>query len=142
MFDETDHSHVADRRIQDSAYYLLLSPHAPLQTLVVCAAEVYATIGHNACLEARPAVVHFGGFTLGNVHEQRIRLCNTSPSSTRMHIVLPTTTYFKVAVTLAPLYVSVHSKSCCAVTVLDSSVGVLREQERPTGTRHGGCHYC
>ncbi|DBA89741.1 TPA: hypothetical protein ACH3X2_004621 [Trebouxia sp. C0005] len=59
------------------------------------AGEVYATIGHNACLEARPSVVHFGGFTVGSVHEQRIRLCNTSSSSTGTHIILPTTPYFK-----------------------------------------------
>ncbi len=61
-----------------------------------CNAEVYATIGHNACLEARPSVVHFGGFTVGSVHEQRIRLCNSSSSSTGTQIVLPTTPYFKV----------------------------------------------
>ena len=66
-----------------------------------CAAEVYATIGHNACLEARPSVVHFGGFTVGSVHEQRIRLCNTSSSSTRTQIVLPTTPYFKVNTVVA-----------------------------------------
>ncbi len=70
-----------------------------------CNAEVYATIGHNACLEARPSVVHFGGFTVGSVHEQSIRLCNTSSSSTGTQIVLPTTPYFKVnpVIALGPL---------------------------------------
>ncbi|DBA94356.1 TPA: hypothetical protein ACH3X1_001962 [Trebouxia sp. C0004] len=57
--------------------------------------KVYATIGHNACLEARPSVVHFGGFIVGSVHEQRVRLCNTSSSSTGTQIILPTTPYFK-----------------------------------------------
>ena len=119
------------------------SPHAPLQTRFVCAAEAYATIGHNACLEARPAVVHFGGFTLGNVHEQRVRICNTSPRSTGMHIVMPTTTYFKVAVTLTPLDTTVRSKlSFCPPVMFVISVGILREQERPSGTWHGGRHYC
>ncbi|KAL3159192.1 hypothetical protein ABBQ32_011175 [Trebouxia sp. C0010 RCD-2024] len=76
VFEESDHAAAVDHRLQD---------------------KIYATIGHNACLEARPAVVHFGGFTLGMVHEQRIRLCNTSSSSAGMHIVLPTTTYFKAS---------------------------------------------
>ena len=115
-----------------------------MSTRVLCAAEVYATIGHNAYLEARPAVVHFGGFTLGNVHEQRIRLCNTSSRSTGMHIVLPTTTYFKVAVTSAPLYISVHLKSsfCAYSHAVIVPAGILQGEERPSGTWHGGCHYC
>ena len=78
-------------------------------------AEEYATLGHNACLEARPAVVHFGGFTLGMVHEQRIRLCNTSSSSAGMHIVLPTTSYFKVAPIAAPVRVVLFKCSGCGV---------------------------
>ena len=76
------------------------------QNRAVCAAVVYATIGQNACLEARPAVVHFGGFTVGSVHEQHIRLCNTSSTNTGMQVVSPTTPYFKVGLSHSPTWLS------------------------------------
>ena len=98
-----------------------------------CTAEVYATIGHNACLEARPSVVHFGGFTVGSVHEQRIRLCNTSSSSTGTHIILPTTPYFKVNLgfTLEQLQTPTKQistsarRQCCQTTSPSEAAGLL-----------------
>ncbi|KAK9804223.1 hypothetical protein WJX72_001932 [[Myrmecia] bisecta] len=57
--------------------------------------RVYSRIGHNVCLAAKPAVVHFGGLQLGAVHKQTLKVYNTSSKSTRMHVIVPTTPYFK-----------------------------------------------
>lgn len=111
-------------------------------------AEVYATIGHNVCWEARPSVVHFGGFTVGRVHEQHVRLCNTSSSSTGMHVVLPTTPYFKVNTGGSRSYAAARSRTLLIVpfTLYESLMsltfaGILREQERFGGTWNGGCYH-
>ena len=56
----------------------------------------YNSISSNGVLTAEPGVVHFGGFELGKVFKQVIRIVNTSPVSRRLHIILPTTPNFKV----------------------------------------------
>lgn len=80
-------------------------------------AETYTAIGHDDCIEARPAVVHFGGFTVGSVHEQLVHLCNTSSQKTGMHIVLPTSPFFKVNI-----HVQSCSQLCCCYTITLAAV--------------------
>lgn len=57
--------------------------------------EVYAKVGGNATFDVRPPVMHFGGYSLGSVHKQRFVVTNLTSSSKRLHIVVPTTPYFK-----------------------------------------------
>ena len=55
----------------------------------------YAKLGSNSVLEARPSIVHFGGFKLHRVHTQKIRVVNVSSIIQRLHVINPTTPYFK-----------------------------------------------
>lgn len=58
--------------------------------------RVYSKIGTTELLGADPQVMHFGGFQLGQTYTQVLRICNTSTSATRIHIIPPTTPFFKV----------------------------------------------
>ncbi len=58
---------------------------------------VYSSIGTNGVLMADPAVIHFGGFEPGKAFRQVMRIVNTSPVSRRLHIIPPTTSFFKVS---------------------------------------------
>ncbi len=60
--------------------------------------RAYSYIGSNGALVADPGVVHFGGFELGKVFRQVIRIINTSPVSRRLHVIPPTTPNFKVGI--------------------------------------------
>ena len=60
--------------------------------------QLYATIGSNGALEARPSVLHFGGFELNKVHEQVLRIVNVSGVSQRLHIIMPGTPYLQARV--------------------------------------------
>lgn len=57
--------------------------------------QQYAKLGKNAVLEIRPAVIHFGGYQVGQVHSQKVRVVNVSRESQRVHIMNPTTAHFK-----------------------------------------------
>lgn len=57
--------------------------------------QQYAKLGKNAVLEIRPAVLHFGGYQVDQVHTQKIRVVNVSRESQRVHIMNPTTANFK-----------------------------------------------
>ncbi len=58
--------------------------------------RTYSKVGSTGLLAADPAVVHFGGFTVGEVYTLTLRIRNTSTAGTRVHIVPPTTPFFKV----------------------------------------------
>ena len=55
----------------------------------------YAKLGKASGFEAQPAVMHFGGYTLNKVHQQKLRIVNTSERSQRVNIIVPTTPYFR-----------------------------------------------
>jgi len=57
----------------------------------------YAKLGKNALLECRPAVVHFGGYELHQRHTQKIKIVNVSRESQNVHIINPTTPYFRAS---------------------------------------------
>jgi len=58
----------------------------------------FAQLGRCLGFEARPAVLHFGGFTAGTIHTQYLKIINISGSAKRLHIINPTTREFKVRV--------------------------------------------
>ncbi|CAM9373948.1 unnamed protein product, partial [Discosporangium mesarthrocarpum] len=58
--------------------------------------QSYSRLGRNLFFEARPAVMHFGGYTVHKAHSQKLRVTNISRSSRRMHILGPSTDSFKV----------------------------------------------
>lgn len=58
--------------------------------------RVYSKVGSTLLVSADPSVVHFGGFQLGQIHRQLLRIKNISGNGTRIHIIPPTTPFFKV----------------------------------------------
>ncbi|CAM9207897.1 unnamed protein product [Choristocarpus tenellus] len=58
--------------------------------------QSYSRLGRNLLFEARPAVVHFGGYTVHQPHSQMVQVINISRSSQRLHILGPTSEQFKV----------------------------------------------
>lgn len=61
-----------------------------------CHAGSYAKIGSTRILQADPSVLHFGGFEVGKVYTLKLRIRNVKASGTRVHIVPPSTPFFKV----------------------------------------------
>ena len=53
-------------------------------------------IGRSRHFVSHPTVVHFGGFTVNEYHEQTISVVNCSSHSQRLSILPPTTDYYKV----------------------------------------------
>ncbi|CAM9797515.1 unnamed protein product, partial [Phaeothamnion confervicola] len=56
----------------------------------------YSQIGCNAFFEARPAIVHFGGFTTGETCTVRVEIVNVSATSQRLHLLPPATPAFRI----------------------------------------------
>ena len=50
----------------------------------------------NSIVQARPAVVHFGGFTVGETQRQVLQIANISTEVQRMHIIPPQTEFFSI----------------------------------------------
>lgn len=58
--------------------------------------QQYSRIGRNADLEAKPAIVHFGGYEPLKEHRQMVRVVNASAKSTRLTILPPKTGFFRL----------------------------------------------
>ena len=58
--------------------------------------EIYAKVAQNSVVQARPAVIHFGGFELNKTQEVKLELANISGDVQRMHIIPPQTKYFYI----------------------------------------------
>ena len=63
---------------------------------VIYFAEIYSKVSQNACVVAKPAVIHFGGFEVDKKHVQSLSIVNASTEVIRMHIIPPQTKYFYV----------------------------------------------
>lgn len=61
--------------------------------------KTYAKVGQNAIIHAKPAVVHFEGFEVGEKQTKRLVLLNASSDVLRMHIIPPQTRHFNVKYT-------------------------------------------
>jgi len=57
---------------------------------------VFEQLQRNDVVEARPSVLHFGGFQIHKQHTHRLRIINTAPTSLRVTIIGPSTPYFKI----------------------------------------------
>ncbi|KAG2494686.1 hypothetical protein HYH03_007202 [Edaphochlamys debaryana] len=57
--------------------------------------RVYSKVGATRILQSEPAVLNFGGFELGRVYSQTLRIRNVRASGTRFHIIPPSTPFFK-----------------------------------------------
>ena len=58
----------------------------------------FAQLGRCLGFEARPGVMHFGGYRVGEIHTQYLKILNVSGSAKRLHVINPTTKEFKVRV--------------------------------------------
>ena len=59
-------------------------------------AGAFDTVGSNGIFGASPSVVKFAGFEPLKTHTLKVRLINNSPAPQRLHILPPTTPFFKV----------------------------------------------
>ena len=55
----------------------------------------FSTVGLASTVRASPFVLHFGGYEVGKVHKQVLRVYNTADYSHRVHVVPPGTPFFK-----------------------------------------------
>eukprot|EP00297_Palpitomonas_bilix_P001409 CAMPEP_0113878408 /NCGR_PEP_ID=MMETSP0780_2-20120614/6661_1 /TAXON_ID=652834 /ORGANISM="Palpitomonas bilix" /LENGTH=949 /DNA_ID=CAMNT_0000864865 /DNA_START=261 /DNA_END=3110 /DNA_ORIENTATION=+ /assembly_acc=CAM_ASM_000599 len=58
--------------------------------------QTYNKLGKNAYFESKPSILHFGGFAVHHVHKQEVRVLNISKDSKRLHVVPPTTPFFRI----------------------------------------------
>jgi hypothetical protein len=56
----------------------------------------FEAVGSNGLFGASPAIVKFGGFELRKTHTLKVKLVNNSPAPQRIHILPPSTPYFKI----------------------------------------------
>merc|ERR1712154_645551 len=53
--------------------------------------KTYAKVGQNAIVHAKPSVIHFDGFEVGEKQTRKLVLLNASSDVLRMHIIPPQT---------------------------------------------------
>ncbi|XP_064648100.1 cilia- and flagella-associated protein 221-like [Lineus longissimus] len=61
--------------------------------------KIYSKVAQNSVVQARPAVIHFGGFELGKTLKQTLWLGNVSTEVQRYHIIPPQSKYFSIKYT-------------------------------------------
>ncbi|XP_061186055.1 cilia- and flagella-associated protein 221-like [Saccostrea echinata] len=58
--------------------------------------KIYSKVSQNACVLAKPAIIHFGGFEVDKKHVQSLQIVNASTEVIRMHIIPPQSKYFYI----------------------------------------------
>lgn len=56
----------------------------------------FDAVGSNGLFSACPSMVKFAGYELRKTHTLKVKLINNSPAPQRLHILPPTTSFFKI----------------------------------------------
>jgi hypothetical protein len=68
----------------------------PVYVCPCACTDVYVKVGRNDVFAPEPSVIHFRGFTPGQVHSASIRVVNVTDVSQRLDILQPDTPHFKL----------------------------------------------
>uniref|UniRef100_A0A803JF57 Cilia and flagella associated protein 221 n=1 Tax=Xenopus tropicalis TaxID=8364 RepID=A0A803JF57_XENTR len=59
--------------------------------------KIYSKLHKNSAVEAKPGILHFGGYEIGKCHQQSLKLINVSADVMNIHIIPPQTKHFSIS---------------------------------------------